>query len=166
MGKIRKTPSRLGEVLGHFLKSSGLKRRIEEQKVLDSWEKAVGVAVAERSQPVGVRNRVLQVKVSSSVWMQQLQFLKGLILEKLHEQTGNHFLQDLRFFLGEMESSDEEVKKKKEEEERGAPSPDLTEEERERIEKALSGVRDPEMREILSRIYSKGIVAGKNRGGK
>lgn len=115
MGKGRKNLSTLGEVLGHFLKSSGLKRRIQEQKILDSWEKAVGEAVAERTQPMGVKNRVLWVRVSSSVWMQQLQFMKGLILQKLHEQTGNHSLQDLRFFLGEMESSDGEVKKKEEE---------------------------------------------------
>jgi len=165
MGKGRKNPSTLGEVLGHFLKSSGLKRRIQEQKILDSWEKAVGEAVAERTQPMGVKNRVLRVRVSSSVWMQQLQFMKGLILQKLHEQTGNHSLQDLRFFLGEMESSDGEVKKK-EEEKGGGPSSGLTAEERERIEKALSGIHDSEMREILSRVYSKGMAAGKNRGNK
>jgi len=165
MGKGRKNPSTLGEVLGHFLKSSGLKRRIQEQKILDSWEKAVGEAVAERTQPMGVKNRVLWVRVSSSVWMQQLQFMKGLILQKLHEQTGNHSLQDLRFFLGEMESSDGEVKKK-EEEKGGGPSSGLTAEERERIEKALSGIHDSEMREILSRVYSKGMAAGKNRGNK
>ena len=164
MGKGRKSPSTLGEVLGHFLKSSGLKRRIQEQKLLDSWEKAVGLAIAERTQPIGVKNRVLQVRVSSSVWMQQLQFLKGLILQKLHEQAGNHFLQDVRFFLGEMESFVGGEKKK--EEEGGRPSLGLTTKERERIEKALSGVHDPEMREILSRVYSKGMAAEKNRGNK
>jgi len=165
MGKIRKNPSTLGEVLGHFLKSSGLKRRIQEQRILDSWEKAVGGAVAERTQPMGVKNRVLQVRVSSSVWMQQLQFMKGLILQKLHEQTGNHFLQDLRFFLGEMEYSDGGVKKK-EEGEGGGSSSGLTAEERERIEKALSGIHDSEMREILSRVFSKGMGAGKSRWNK
>ncbi len=113
MEKGRKSTSTLGEVLEPFFKSSGLKRRIQEKKLLDSWEKAVGVAIAERTQPIGVKNRVLQVRVSSSVWMQQLQFMKGLILQKLHEQAGNHFLQDLRFFLGEMESSVGGKKRKK-----------------------------------------------------
>ena len=165
MGKGRKSPSTLGEVLGPFLKSSGLKRRIHEKKLLDSWEKAVGVAIAERTQPMGVKNRVLQVRVSSSVWMQQLQFMKGLILEKLHEQTGIHFLQDVRFFLGEMESFGGGEKRKKEEEQ-GRRSSGLTAEERERIEKALSGIQDFEMREIISRVYSKGLAAAKNRGNK
>jgi predicted nucleic acid-binding Zn ribbon protein len=164
MGKGRRDPSTLGEIIEHFLKNSGLKRRIQEQRVLDSWEETVGDAIAERSQPVGVRNRVLHVKVSSSVWMQELQFLKGLILEKLRHQRGNHFLQDLRFFLGEMEPSDGRAKKN--EEKKGEPSWGLTREEREQIQKALSEVRDPEMREILSRVYAKGIIAGKSRGGK
>ena len=164
MGKGRKSPSTLGEVLGPFLKSSGLKRRIQEKKLLDSWEKAVGVAIAERTQPMGVKNRVLQVRVSSSVWMQQLQFMKGLILKKLCEQTGIDHLQDVRFFLGEMESLVGGGKNK--EEERGRSISGLTTEERERIEKALSGIDDCEMREILSRVYSKGLAAGKNRGNK
>jgi hypothetical protein len=162
MAKRGKNPVTLGEVLGHFLRNSGLKRRLQEQKILDSWERAVGAPIAERTQAVGVINRVLRVKVSSSVWMQQLQFMKGLILQKLHEQTGNHLLQDLRFFLGEMESSAGGTKKK-EEEEWGGPSPGLTEEERERIEKGLAGMQDLEMREMLSRIYSKGMAAEKNR---
>jgi predicted nucleic acid-binding Zn ribbon protein len=165
MGKGRKNPPTLGEVLGHLLKSSGLKRRIQEQKILDSWEKAVGAAIAERTQPMGVKNRMLQVRVSSSVWMQELQFMKGLILQKIHEQTGNHSLQDLRFFLGEMESSDGGVRKK-EEEKGGESSSGLTAEERERIEKALSGIHDSEMREILTRVYSKGMAAGKKGGNK
>ncbi len=164
MERGRKSPSTLGEVLEPFLKSSGLKRRIQEKKLLDSWEKAVGVGIAERAQPIGVKNRVLQVRVSSSVWMQQLQFMKGLILQKLHEHTGNHFLRDLRFFLGEMESSVGGEKKK--EEEWGRPSSGLTAEERERIEKALSGIHDFEMREIFSRVYSRGLAASKKRGNK
>jgi hypothetical protein len=165
MGKGRKSPSTLGEVLGPFLKSSGLRRRIQEKKLLDSWEKAVGVAIAERTQPMGVKNRVLQVRVSSSVWMQQLQFMKELILQKLYEETGIHLLQDVRFFLGEMESFAGGGKNKKEEE-RGTSFSGLTAEERERIKKALSGIDDFEMRELISRVYSKGLAAGKNRGNK
>jgi hypothetical protein len=162
MRKRLKRPPRLGEVLGHYFKRSGLSGKIQEQKILEAWERAVGEPIADRTQPIGVKNRVLQVKVTNSVWMQQLQFMKGLILQKLREQIGDHLLQDLRFFIGEVEPSVARGKKRPEGDP-GGQSLGLTEAEKERIEKVLSGIIDPEMREILSRVYSKGVAAGKNR---
>jgi len=158
MRKKNKKPMSLGDVLESFLSRSGLKRRIQEQKILDLWEKVVGQAVAERTEPIRVQNRVLQVKVDSSVWMQQLQFMKSLILQKFQQQLGGNFLQDLRFFIGELKPA---AKGKSEEEGQGMKSPDgaVKEEERRWIEKEVEGVRDPEMREILSRVYIKGQAA-------
>lgn len=167
MRKIAKNPPILGEVLGNFFRRTGLSRKIQEQKILNSWEKAVGAVIAERTQPVRVKNRVLQVKVTNSAWMQELQFMKELIIQKVHEQTGKNFLQDLRFFIGEIEPTGlkDENKKKK-----GAlingGSLGLTEADRERIERALSGITDPEMHEILGRIYAKGLAAWKSRWGR
>jgi predicted nucleic acid-binding Zn ribbon protein len=162
MQKRFKKPPRLGEILGHYFKKSGLSRRIQEQKILEVWEKAVGEPIADRTQPIGVKNRVLQVKVTNSVWMQQLQFMKGLILQNLREQVGDHFLQDLRFFIGEVEPSVARGKKRAEGNPKGK-SPGLTEAEKEHLEEVLSGIMDPEMREILSRVYCKGVAADKNR---
>ena len=151
MRKNHHKPLSLGEVLEGFLRRSGLRRRIQEQKILDLWEGVVGQAVAERTEPIRVQNRVLQVKVDNSVWMQQLQFMKSLILKKFQEQSGDNFLQDLRFFVGELNHLQEG---KNEKTKRGRESSDETikEEKRRWIEKEVAGVRDPEMREILSEV--------------
>jgi predicted nucleic acid-binding Zn ribbon protein len=164
MRKRVKTPPSMGEVLGEFFKRTGMNRRIQEQKILNCWEKAVGEGVAEKTQPVSVKNRVLRVKVVNSVWMQELQFMKELIMQKIHQETGKNILQDLRFFIGEIEPSEEGERKKKKERalKDGQPS-GLTEAERERIGVALSGIKDPEMSEILGRIYAKGLAAWKGR---
>ncbi len=161
MRKNNKKPMSLGDVLESFLSRSGLKRRIQEQKILDLWERVVGKAVAERTEPIRVQNRVLQVKVDSSVWMQQLQFMKGLIIQKFQQQLRGNFLQDLRFFIGELKPAAEG---KSEEEGQGMKSPDgvVKEEERRWIEKEVEGVRDPEMREILLRVYIKGQAVRRN----
>ncbi len=162
MQKRYKNPPSLGEILRPYFKRSGLIRKIQEQKILDAWERAVGEAIADQTQPIGVKNRVLQVKVTSSVWMQQLQFFKGLILQKLREEIGDHLLQDLRFLIGEIEPSLAREQKRPDGSPRGQFS-GLTEAEKEHLEKVLSGIIDPEMREILSRVYYKGVAAGKNR---
>jgi len=159
MEKKVRSPQAWGEALGHFLKVSGLSRRIQEQKLLDTWDRAVGNAIAEKTRPIRVRNRILQVKVINSVWMQQLQFMKGLIVKKLQEYMGNDFLQDIRFYIGEIEP----VGIKKEEKKTHEQSRGLSDAERRRIEKELAGIRDPEMQEIISRAYAKGLTAQKKR---
>ncbi len=146
----------------NFLIRSGLSRRIQEQKILDSWEKAVGEIVAERTQPMRVKNQVLQVKVSNSVWMQQLQFMKEMIIQRLHEEIKNNFLRDLRFFVGEIDLSERKGKEEKEEELK-RQMPGLSEVEKGRIEKEVAAIRDPEIREIIARVFSKGLTVEKNR---
>ena len=158
MRKNNKKPLSVGEVLENFLSRSGLKRRVQEQKILDSWERVVGKTVAERTEPIRVQNRVLQVKVDSSVWMQQLQFMKGLIIQKFQQQMGGNFLQDLRFFIGEMKPTAEGKREEKKQGMNG-PTGAIKEEERKRIEKEVERVQDPEMREIISRVFIKGQAA-------
>lgn len=155
-------PHRLGKILENYLSRAGLQPRIQEQRIMDAWEQMVGKAIAEMTEPVRVRNRVLQVKVTNSVWMHELQFHKKLIIQKLNEYTGSRVIQDLWFFIGEKEAGKkippEGGKKKRERQIR-----DPGREERIQIEREVSQLDDPEMREILLRVFSKGLTCGKGR---
>ena len=156
MKRRRKTeePSTLGDILGRYLDQSGLRPKIREQKILDVWDELVGKAIAEVTQPVRVRNRSLQVKVTHPVWMQQLQFHKKLIIQKVNDFLGGAFLQELRFVLGERDHSDSSKL------ERGGRTPqrELREEELERIAREVGGIRDGEIREALFQLFAKGLM--------
>ena len=156
MKRRRKTedPSTLGEILGRYLDQSGLRPKIREQKILDVWNELVGKAIADVTQPVRVRNRSLQVKVAHPVWMQQLQFHKKLIIQKVNDFLGGAFLQELRFVLGERDQSDSPKP------ERGGRirQRELREEEQERIAREVGGIRDEEVREALFRLFAKGLM--------
>ena len=155
-------PSPLGEVLEKFFSQSGMKRRLADQRILDCWKKAVGRGIAEQTQPLRIQNRVLQVRVSNSVWMQQLQFMKGMILQKVREETGLMELEDLRFFLGEV--NEESAPEGEEENREGIGSKieeNLTESEKEKIRKEVAGLSDPEMRRIFEKVFSLGLATGK-----
>ena len=159
MGKRTKKPLILGDILRNYCNRAGLSRRMNEQKLLDVWEEAVGEGVAKRTEPIRIKNRVLYLKVTNSVWMQQLQFMKELIIKKLHEKTGIDFLQDIRFFIGEVGHLDKEEK----EESLQGDLPPLSKSDQEQIIKQVSGVQDPEMQKILSGLYSRGLAAERNR---
>jgi len=85
--------------------------------------------------------------------------MKEVIVKKLHEKTGIDFLQDIRFFIGEVGPMDKEAKG-------GNLKRDLTPlsgSDWEQINKEVSGVQDPEMQEILSGLYSKALAAERNQ---
>ena len=154
-------PVPLGRVLHPYMHRSGLIPKIRENRILEAWEQIVGKGVAEATEPARLQNRTLQVKVANSVWMQELQFHKKLMLQKVNEFLGEPFLQDLRFILGEKAKA--EPKRKKRE---AIPIRELKWEEKEKIEREVGCLSDGEMREVLSRLFARGLAVQKGREGK
>ena len=161
MKRTSQKPEYLSAILEGLLKHSGINTRVQEQRVLDLWPKVVGKAIADKTQPLRLKNGLLLVAVGSSVWMQQLHFLKGMIIQKLKEKLGDRgsCLQDLRFCIGEILAKEEE----KEEARDIPPARSLSAGDQERIAREVAGVADPEMREILAQIFARGLLAGKDR---
>ena len=54
----------------------------DQFRIRDMWEAVVGSHIAKKAHPEGVKNGILQVSVESSVWMQELTFMKQQILER------------------------------------------------------------------------------------
>jgi len=98
----RKDPpiERLGDVLEISLKRLDLNSRLDDYGVWTIWNQTVGNAIARNAQPEKIRNGTLMVKVSSPVWMQQLQFMKEMIVAKLNEQLKNDVVKNIFFVVG------------------------------------------------------------------
>jgi predicted nucleic acid-binding Zn ribbon protein len=104
----RKTPQsidRVGEVLGNSLKRLDLSYRLSEYGVWPVWDEVVGKTIAVNAQPEKIRNGTLFVKVTSSVWMQQLQFMKEMIAEKLNHRLNREIVKNIFFVVGRIDSS-------------------------------------------------------------
>ena len=95
--KHRQPIDRVGEVLGNSLKRLDLSYRLDEYGVWPIWDEVVGKTIAVNAQPEKIRNGTLFVKVTSSVWMQQLQFMKEMIAEKLNHRLNRESRQE--YFL-------------------------------------------------------------------
>ena len=94
---------RLGEMLETSLKRLDLDSRLADYGVWTIWNQAVGSAIARNAQPEKIRNGTLIVKVSSPVWMQQLQFMKEMITAKLNEQLKNNIVKNIFFVVGRID---------------------------------------------------------------
>ena len=88
---------RLGQVLDKSLKRMEISTRLDEYGVWPIWNDIVGTTIARNAQPEKIRNGTLFVKVTSPVWMQQLQYMKEMIAEKLNQRLKTDVVKNIFF---------------------------------------------------------------------
>jgi hypothetical protein len=146
----------LGLVIRKVAKREGIPLQAADLRLLAFWDRAVGPQVAAQTYPQDIRRGILQVRVSSSVWMHQLQFLKEDILRKLRDVMGSDEVKGLRFSIGEIPRPAAAPK-------REAPPREilgtslLKARDRRLIDESLAVVEDPELRELLKRVMTKDL---------
>lgn len=96
-----------GSVLEQSLKRLDLVARLDEYAVWPIWNEVVGPVIARNAQPQKIRNGTLFVKVSSPVWMQQLQFMKDMIAGKLNHRLKGEIVKNIFFMVGRIEAQEE-----------------------------------------------------------
>ena len=100
----------VGAVLEQSLKRLDLAPRLDEYGVWTIWREVVGRTIARNAQPEKIRNGTLFVKVSSPVWMQELQFMKEMIAEKLNQLLQNNaMVKNIFFMVGRIEETEPPV---------------------------------------------------------
>jgi hypothetical protein len=154
-------PEIIGEILRKVLKKRNIPHTSTDRCLLDLWTRAVGPQIAARTLPEAVKRGALYVRVSSSVWLHQLQFLKEEILGKFNELSGKkEEIRSLFLSIGEIpppppDTADPSAV---------APTPaPLRKRDREMMRESLAAVTDPELREILERVMSKEISRRRER---
>ena len=104
MAKREQPIERVGDVLNHSLKRLDLTPRLDEYGVWPIWNDVVGKAIANNAQPEKIRNGTLFVKVTSPVWLQQLQFMKEMITEKLNQRLKSEIVKTIFFMVGRIDT--------------------------------------------------------------
>ena len=154
---------RLGNVLQGILKEHNIFFDSEEQRLLEVWQKAVGPQISVQTRPDRLKRNTLFVKVSSSVWMHQLHILKQDIIEKINQLLGKELITNIHFSIGEIPSAMPTNSY------RSSFSPDsypLRAKDKKLIEKSISSVADPELKEILRRVMTKNIIRRRLSGNR
>lgn len=100
MRKKMDKPAHLGRILQQAIQSSRIDVDLGAYRLWQQWEDMVGPTIAENTRPEAIKGKLLLVNVSSAPWMQQLQFLKPELIEKLNETLGKEVVGDIRFKIG------------------------------------------------------------------
>lgn len=132
--------------------------KIEENALRKLWPKAVGPQIVSKTKPDSLRNGTLFVKTVSSVWVQQLHFIKEEIRGKLNELYGKPVIKEIRFLVGHSLAQE-----KKEDSVSLTEKTILKKRDREMIAQCTAALADSELAGILKRVMQVEISRRRQR---
>ena len=87
----------LGDALGDLIDQMGIKQKLDEANAIEAWYQIAGPTINEVTESVWVERKKLLVKVSSSVWRQELHLQRSAWLKRLNEAAGHDVVHEIVF---------------------------------------------------------------------
>lgn len=99
MSDLKRTSNEapLKEVIDRWLKAYKLDGKMKELDVLNGWPEMMGVAVANRTKEIYIKNKTLYLKMDSSVMRDELAHGKSIIIERVNQFAGFEIITDVWF---------------------------------------------------------------------
>ena len=86
---------KLGDAINEMLKLYRLDEKIDEHKLIRSWEKAVGPMIARHTTDIYISNKKLVVTIDSAPLRQELLYARGKIIKDLNAMVGSQVAEEL-----------------------------------------------------------------------
>ncbi len=93
----RKNDYTLKEVIDQFKKAYGIERKLEEAALMNSWDTIVGHVFAKHTLNLSVNNKILYVKLDSSVIRNELMMARSKLIIALNNTIGKKIIDDIVF---------------------------------------------------------------------
>ena len=77
------------------LKAQGLEEEYKEKIVLSKWEELVGKPIAMRTDSLKITNKILYIKLNSSVMRNELSHRKSEIIKIINTEAGHQLIYDV-----------------------------------------------------------------------
>ncbi|MBP6091264.1 MAG: DUF721 domain-containing protein [Crocinitomicaceae bacterium] len=87
----------LKELIDKLMKAYQLDGKLNEMTVLEAWPEMMGIAVANRTVDLKIRNKTLYISMDSSVMRDELAHGKSIILHRVNEKAGYEMITDVWF---------------------------------------------------------------------
>ena len=76
------------EAMDQLLRVYKLQQKFDETALIAAWPEMMGVAIANRTKELYIRQKKLFVRVESSVIKNELMMMRSQIIEKMNERAG------------------------------------------------------------------------------
>ncbi|RLD42463.1 MAG: DUF721 domain-containing protein [Bacteroidetes bacterium] len=85
----------LKEVIQQLLNTYRWGNKLDEVKIVESWEKVVGGIIGRHTVNMVVRNKTLYVTLNSSVLRSELHMARSKIVQSLNKEVGKNVIDDI-----------------------------------------------------------------------
>lgn len=89
--------NKLGDVIREMIEAYGLKSKLSEANLVDSWEEVVGQMIAKHTRDVYIKKRKLFVKLDSPALKNELMYRRNSLKDKLNEAAGGEVIEEIVF---------------------------------------------------------------------
>jgi len=161
--KKQKQLLHIGEVLATAFKRKKMPVHVTDQHLSHAWDNAVGSIIAANTRAHNIKNGTLFVKVSTSTWMQQLQFMKREIMDKVNAALEKQSIKNIHFSIGDISPV---IHGNEHAPPVNIDLKQLRERDRKMIEESTASLSDGELREIVKRVMIKEIINRRTRQDK
>lgn len=90
----------IGDILRQTLQACRPETNDYLARVGACWPELVGETLLEHSRPAAMKGRTLLVHVHSSVWLQEMRFLKTDLIDRINQSAGPPGVKDIKFKVG------------------------------------------------------------------
>lgn len=87
----------LKEAIEQLLHAYRIKDKLDEVKLISSWEEIMGKAIANRTSELFIKNRSLYLRLESAALKKELMMMKTRIVEMLNEKAGKSIIDGVIF---------------------------------------------------------------------
>jgi len=91
----RKNEQTLGEAINEMLRIFGLQQKLDETKLIASWEKVMGKTIAKHTTRMYISKKKLFIHLNSSVLREELSYGKDKIIKLMNEAAGKKVIEDV-----------------------------------------------------------------------
>jgi hypothetical protein len=145
-------PTPVAALLAETFRGKPMEKRLEEAGIWRVWDETVGRQIATKARPSRFQDGVLTVTVNSAPWMQQLNFMKRDITQRLNERLGKELVREIYLKAGRPAAAEQPRETNK------PVKRALSAEEEESIAAAVGAIDDPELRRVFADLLAKHVT--------
>ncbi len=93
----KKNTESLKDVILQVLKQQKLEKPLYERRIIRAWPEVLGDSIAKYTTELQIKNKIMFVKMSSSVIRHELFMTRHDIIEKLNKKVGAEVISEIIF---------------------------------------------------------------------
>ncbi len=92
---MKSNQATLKEAITDLLQAYKLNDKVDERKLIASWETVMGKMIAKHTKQIFISDKILTVKLDSAVLREELSFAKTKMLKLLNEHIGREIIKEI-----------------------------------------------------------------------